>query len=356
MARLEIYVVTTPGLEAVTAAEVLRHGVRVARSGRGGMSCTVTWPQLAALHLHLRTATRVLVRVARFRSETFAALETGVGEIDWAEWLPADAQVEARVSTTASLLYHSGAVQERVERVLADRMSGAGPAQRVLVRISHDIATVSIDATGASMHQRGWRAEAGPAPLRETLAAALLSWSGWRRGVPLLDPCAGAGTLAIEAAQMALRIPAGASREFACASWPSSDPEVWARARRAAAADVLDSARAAIVAADVDPSATEMIRANAERAGVAGVVEVETADLLGRPRFDGQVVANPPYGGRLSGDLPRLYGAIGRLADRLALVLPRQRPALNAALARTWDEALDTTNGGIPVRFVRTGG
>ncbi len=356
MARLEAYVVTTPGLEAVTAAEVLRRGVRVARSGRGGMSCSVTWPQLVALHLHLRTATRILVRVGRFRSDTFAALESGIDAIDWSPWLPPDADVRVRVSTSSSRLYHSGAVQERVERVLAAKAAGGGAEQHVLVRISHDAATISVDATGASLHQRGWRTEAGAAPLRETLAAALLSWGGWRRGVPLLDPCAGAGTLAIEAAQSALRMPAGGCRDFACAHWPSSDPDLWARIRRAAAADVLDSAKASIVAADADPSAADLIRANAERAGVRSVVDVEVADLVGRPRFDGMVVANPPYGERLGGDLPRLYASLGQLAERLALVLPRNRPALAAALARTWDEGLDTVNGGIPVRFVRTGG
>ena len=139
------------------------------------MNCTVTWPQLWAVHLKSRLATRVLVRVARFKADGFDTLHAGVARIDWAAWLP-EGGVEVAASTDGkSKLFHTGAIAERVAAQI-----GRGPgAQQVQVRVVRDVATVSIDASGLALHKRGYRGPAGKAPVRESLAAALLVAGEW---------------------------------------------------------------------------------------------------------------------------------------------------------------------------------
>ena len=222
--RLEAFVVAVPGLEPLVLAEVQKLGVRPAHAVRGGVECTVTWPQLFAINVRGRVATRVLVRLRRFKADGFHSLEMGLKAIPWGEWLAADAGVQVSVTADAgSKLYHSGAVEERVLAVL-DRPEGD---QRVFVRVLNDVVTVSLDASGDSLHRRGYRGAAGKAPLRETLAAAVVLGSGWDARSPLVDPFCGSGTIAIEAAMIARRMAPGRHRSFAFQSWPSFDAAAW---------------------------------------------------------------------------------------------------------------------------------
>jgi 23S rRNA G2445 N2-methylase RlmL len=316
---------------------------------------SMTWPQLALAHLHLRTATRVLVRVARFDASTFLKLERGIERVEWATWLSDDAVPDVRAACSRSALYHSDAV---AERVLAWMPGGRtdGPSQRVVVRVDNDVATVSLDASGAPLYQRGYRTEAGAAPLRETLAAALVMWSGWDAKAPLLDPCCGSGTIAVEAAMWARRIPPGAQREFAWFRWPGAEGVDWPALVAAAQADV--RAKGPVVqASDVDADVAGMAARTAERAGVN--VEVTVADAAARalePRRGpaGWVVTNPPYGRRSGGDLRALYEAVGRLAAppwRLAVVGAQGSPT--SAFSERWEDSLVLRNGGLAVRFLR---
>lgn len=355
--RLEAFVVAAPGLEQLVHDEVVKLGIRPARRTHGGVECEVTLPQLWALHLHARIATRVLVRAIRFKADGFDSLRFGVRQVDWSAWLSPDTAV--RVDATCdrdSKLFHSDAVAERVTAEL-DRPPAAddAPAQTVLVRVQRDVVTISLDATGVSLHQRGYRQAVAKAPLRETLAAACVVASGWDRKKPFVDPFCGAGTLAIEAAMLARRLPPGRQRAFACWDWPSFDEERWQRLVAAADADVLDR-EVVVQATDRDAGAIEATLANAGRAGVVVHAEQRSISDLVLPPKAGWLVTNPPYGQRV-GDPAKvrdLYDRTGQvLRERAAgwrvAVLAPPSPPLAARLGIALEERLRTTNGGIAV-------
>ncbi len=350
--RIDTFTICQPGLEPVLAGELSRLGV-AGRVTHGGVIASMTWSQLAQAHLHLRTATRLLVRIARFDAVGFSDLVAGLRRIDWAAWLPRGARTTISVATTASRLYHTGAIEQRVREVVP---SGDGAEQRISIRIDHDLVTVSIDASGEPLYQRGWRTETVAAPLRETLAAALVLWSGWDAKRPLVDPCAGSGTVAIEAAMWARRMAPGRHREFAFCSWEAAAGVDLDRLRAAADADVRPN-NVVVAASDIDPVAVEVTTLNAQRAGVdimTSVVDVAERANQARGARPGWVITNPPYGVRLGGDLRRIYAAVGRLASppwHLAVVAAMGTPS--SAFDRQWESSLATRNGGVPVRFLR---
>lgn len=353
-ARIDTFTVCQPGIEEVTHAELVRLGAKC-RVTHGGVIASLTWSQLAIASMQLRTATRILVRVARFDATNFNELSVGLRRIDWGSWLAEDAEVDIRVSTTASKLYHTDAVEERVREVVGQ---GSGAPQRLSVRIDHNLVTVSLDSSGDPLFMRGWRTEAVDAPIRETLAAALVLWSGWDGKAPLVDPCCGSGTIAIEAAMWARRIAPGRNRSFAFEEWPCAKDVEWERLGAAADADVRPTGPA-VSASDVDADAVEIARRNAERAGVTINLRVQdAAQRANEPRGakPGWVITNPPYGSRVGGNLKEIYAAVGRLAEppwRLAVVGAQGSPT--NAFGRVWEDSLATRNGGMPVRFLRSG-
>ena len=384
--RYDAFASTAPGLAPLAAGELAALGVSVHAIDPAGVAFETDLRGLAAANLHLRTASRILVRVDEFRAATFHELETRSARIDWRRWIAPGRDVVLRVTCRKSRLYHSGAVAERVAAVLAsvtarvrsglggdgdaeERGEGEGEgagereeAQLLVVRIHHDRCTLSIDSSGDLLHRRGYRLAGGKAPLRETLGAALLLASGWAPGTPLLDPFCGSGTLAIEGALMARRMAPGRRRGFAFERWPGIDPAVMARVRDDASARELASAGAAIIASDRDAGAIEAARGNAERAGVGDSITfvaravsalVLPADVGAR----GAVVTNPPYGVRVgdSGELRNLYARTGQVLRatcpgwRLALI--SAEPRLTRQLAVPLTDAIRTNNGGLPVTF-----
>jgi putative N6-adenine-specific DNA methylase len=355
MSRLQIYVVTAPGLESVTARELAKLDMKVIDLGIGGLTCSVTWSQLMLAHLHLRTATRVLVRLGRFDAGGFGDLKAGMEDIPLHEWLPRHAALNISVSSSGSRLTHTDAIEERVREVVRRAYDPAlayeGGVHTLHVRIARNVATVSLDATGDPLYQRGWRTEAGPAPMRETLAAALLQWSGASafKGA-LTDPCCGAGTIIVEAAQMARKIPAGRNRTFAFEQWKPVDPGQCAKLRAAAEADIRPvPTKHRLFAADLSAAMVEIARANADRAGVVDDIVFSTADATSAAA-GASVVTNPPYGERMSAAHAKaLYAGLGK-AERLAVIAPA---ASLPNFKRAWDDTLATSNGGLAVRFAR---
>ena len=327
--RLDAFVVVAPGLEQLVLDEVVRLGVRPASATHGGVNCTVTWPQLWSMHLQLRMATRVLVRVGRWKADGFDTLRAGLQRIDWSAWLPAGEGVSVSASTDGrSKLFHTGAIEERVAEAIGRREG----EQQVLVRVQRDVVTLSLDATGPSLHRRGYRGVAGKAPLRETLAAAVVVASGWDAKRPFVDPFCGSGTLLVEAAMIARRMAPGRHRVYAFQQWPSFDDDRWQRLLRGADADVIDRCPE-IVGSDRDAGAVEAALANAGAAGVGSNVAVRLASVseLELPTRAGWLVTNPPYGERVGGpDLRNLY-------DRFGAVLRERAGGWNVAVLASHD-------------------
>ena len=352
------------------------------RAEPGGISFRGGADAVERTNLHLRTASRVVARVASFEATAFHELERRARRIDWTRYLASPARVRFRVTCRKSKLYHSDAVAQRLAEAIArgpgvvgepEVVTGeeddAAGAQLFIVRILHDRVTISADTSGELLHRRGYRQATAKAPLRETLAAAMLLGSGWDPSTPLVDPMCGAGTIPIEGAMLARRMAPGIDhvrgvpRAFAFTSWPDHDEERWRASVEAARALVLERAPAPIIASDRDAGAVVSARGNAGRAGVGADVEVlqRPISALEPPPGPGHVVTNPPYGVRVgdSDMLRDLYASLGAVVRARAagwtVSLLSADVRLERATGLALEEVFRTTNGGIPVRLVRTG-
>jgi putative N6-adenine-specific DNA methylase len=350
-APLRWFAVTAPGLEEVAAREasavLAAAGATDIRRVDGGVELSGPPEVGYRANLWLRIATRVLARAGEATARDFGRLRHGLAALPWERFIPAGAKVDVSASTSRCRLYHTGAIAETVELAIADRLAkrgraaataprGAGgapdaggeaAAPSVLVRGVEDRFVVSVDSSGELLHRRGWRQENAAAPLRETLAAGLLALCDWAPSTALFDPMCGAGTIPLEAAAQALGIAPGLQRGFAFERWPLHEEEsrrdAWARMRDEARASAQRAATAAaapiavpvavpIVGADRSAEAIAGARRNAERAGLAGAVRLERAELTdARPPAErGLVLVNPPYGRRIGN--PRALGLLYR--------------------------------------------
>jgi putative N6-adenine-specific DNA methylase len=253
------------------------------------------------------------------KARDFAPMRRSLAKLSWSGFVPRDRALRIDVSTSHCRLYHTGALAETLELAITDcvgdlpKREKQAHAQtqaetndddhctRILLRGQDDRFTASIDSSGVLLHRRGWRLEAGRAPLRETLAAGVLALCEYDPALPLVDPMCGAGTIAIEAAAMARKIPPGLGRAFAFERWPAHDAQAWQRLRESVPNVSAAHAPAIIVASDRDTGAVEVARRNAARAQVEVDIRFAVADF-GRdeiPTPPGLVVINPPYGHRL---------------------------------------------------------
>ena len=378
---MEIFAATAPGLESIAAGELKALGAR-GNQQPGGVSFDGDNRLLYRANLHLRTPSRIIVRLGQFHAATFYELERRARKINWQNFLPDKGVVDIRVTCRKSRLYHSDAVAERLLSVISEVRAGielgqASPedaddgeesanetqsqVQRFVVRIVNDQCEISADSSGALLHRRGYRQEVAKAPLRETLAAAMILASGWRRGEALVYPMCGSGTIPIEAAMIARSIAPGLRREFQFMHWPSFDAGLW-KDLVAAAQNEITSNDGLIFGADRDSGAITASTHNAERAGVAGDIEFANqplaASLDGLQTVEtggGWVLTNPPYGIRVGerGDLRNLYARLGRISDkgwRLGVLTADQPLARHAGIPLR--SRFDTRNGGIPVSFL----
>ena len=378
------YAITAPGIEAITAAELTALGLPVVATEPGGVTFPATPTQLYAVNLHSRTATRVVVRVAEFTARTFFELERHARKVPWERFAAPGAAVEFRVTSRKSKLYHQRAIEERLLRWTGEAgYKGEGRNEKrereeeqgetrsekreavpqlFLIRLHRDRVTVSADSSGELLHRRGYRLATAKAPVRETLAAAMLLASGWDGLAPLIDPLCGAGTIPIEAALIARRVAPGIGRTFAFERWPEFHPAEWVRIRAAAIGAQRTGPGGVIIGADRDAGAVTAARANAERAGVAGDIEFtqESLDASTRaaPRPGGWLITNPPYGIRVGQDreLSPLYATLGAAARHRVpggvLGLLSADPRLDARIGIPLTERFATENGGLGVRFV----
>ncbi len=375
---LELFAVTQPGLEDICAAEVAQLGLGPGVTLPGGVAFQGEALQLATANLRLSVATRVLVRVAEFRAPGFPELHGRAAKLPWERFIPADAPPRLcfHVSAHKSRLYHTAGIAERVARGLGERLGvtpeivapgdddaethdDARAPTRIYVRLDHDRCTVSVDSSGDPLHRRGYRLALARAPLRPTLAAAMLHACGWQPGVPLLDPMCGSGTIVLEAARRACGRAPGGDRSFAFLAWPGlAGAAALAQARGDLSPETASTAP--ILGSDRDPGAITAARTNAERAGVADAVELAVRPLSAISPLPGPgfVVCNPPYGVRVGkhAHLRDLYAQLGHvLRDRC----PGARVALLCGdeLWRQCGLPLAVThhlkNGGLAVQLVQ---
>jgi len=321
--RYTILATCSFGLEALVASELAGLGFSGACNENGRVVFEGTAMDVAEANIGLRVADRVLVRLAGFPAPDFDALFEGVGSVPWPDFLPERPAVTVRARSLHSKLTSVPAVQSSAKKAIVERLMKArgtrrveedGPSYGVEIALSSDRAEVLLDTTGAGLHKRGWKASTGEAPLRENLAAALILLSRWKPSRPLADPLCGSGTIPIEAAMIARRMPPGLHRSFAAESWPHIPAAVWREAREKARAGVTEE-EFLIAASDRDGSVLEAARSNAKRAGVAEHIRFRQGDVRSF-KADGDygcLICNPPYGERLGSrsEAEALYRAMG---------------------------------------------
>ncbi|CAG1009004.1 Ribosomal RNA large subunit methyltransferase K [Phycisphaerales bacterium] len=326
----EILAVTNFGLEAVAVRELRALGYEAKGVSTGRVLFRGDARAVARANLWLRTADRVLIRVATFPAKDFEALFEGVKAIAWEEWIPADFAFPVDGRSVKSQLSSVPACQRATKKAIVDRLMKAhrtqtlpetGPTVRVEISLLNDVATLTIDTSGAGLHKRGYRPVAGEAALKETLAAGLVMLSVWRGGRPLVDPFCGTGTIAIEAALWARNIAPGLKRSFDGEKWPALGEAAWREARDEAAGAPRGDLAYAIHASDLDERALAIGRRAAAAAGVERDVHFKKQafeDLSTKADY-GCIVTNPPWGERLGEqeEIERLYRTMPLVFRRL---------------------------------------
>ena len=331
--QLNLIATSVMGLEALAARELKELGLdpRNSDSLAGRTAFVGSERDMVRANLHLRTAGKILIELAEFGlKDDFEVLFGAVDSVPWEEWMPRDAAVTVEARSVHSTITSVPALQRVVKKGIAGRLCRAyhterldetGPAYSVELSVYKDRASLTLNSTGRGLHRRGYRLLNAAAPLRETLAAALVDLSVWNGNRPLLDPFCGSGTILIEAAMKARRIAPGLSRTFDAEAWPVIPASIWDEARREARAQILPSIPERLRGVDIDPQALKYARYHARRAGVENDIDFEPGDFhdVSDPREYGCVITNPPYGERLGEReaLRPLYESIPAVLSRM---------------------------------------
>lgn len=315
---LPLFLVVPPGLEAPALAEARDLGFPNAEAMTGGITLDGTWADAARLNRQTRCVTRILVRVARFRAMHLAQLDKRARKVDWS-MIPPGTEITVEATCRKSKIYHDRAAAQRIATALVDQAGAivSKDAQlRIKARIEDDLCVISIDTSGAALHMRGHKQAVGKAPIRETMAAAMLRMCGYDGTVPLVDPMCGSGTFPIEAAEIALGLLPGRSRGFAMDALDLPAANV--------ATPLPSSTQPMFYGFDRDTGAIRSATKNANTAGVADLCQFSqqpVSDLAPPDGPKGLIMVNPPYGARIGNRklLFGLYGSLGKIVqDRFA--------------------------------------
>ena len=319
------------GMEGMTGRDLKRLGMQdVKVLDVGGATFEGSYADAFRANLWLRTCDRIMRVMAQFEARSFEELFQGVKKIEWEKLLPEDARFPIRAKCVRSQLMSPSDVQKIAKRAMVERLKGAygadwfaetGAMFQIDISIRNDMVTVCVDSSGDALSKRGYRTWNGEAPLRETLAAALVLQSGWHPWQPLYDPCCGTGTILIEAAFIALNRAPGLTRRFAMESWPvvTYDFEKIEAIRREAKLKFEEGSKRTlrVAGSDISSDAIELARRHVKQTGLAGRIELEVKDLRDviRTGDPGVFIANPPYGERL--DNVRAAHAVAKQLGRL---------------------------------------
>ena len=361
MEHLELAVPTLFGLEGLCADELRRLGLSDVRAENGRVLCAARPADIPRVNLNLRTGERALILLVSFPAGDFDALFEGVRTLPWEDFLPRDAAFPVKGHCLNSALHAVPACQSIVKKAVAARLGArygleqfpeTGSLHQIQFAIMKDTASLYLDTTGAGLHKRGYRAVGVVAPLRETLAAAMVMLSRYQGRDPFCDPFCGSGTIAIEAALIAKNRAPGLDRSFSAQKWGFVPASAWMEAADEAMDKEFDG-EYDIWGGDIDPKAVAIARSNAEKAGVEDLVRFEVADALSFRRETpyGRIVTNPPYGERImeKREAEELYRGFGRafraLPDGWTLSLLSSHTEFERTFGRNADRKRKLYNG-----------
>ncbi|WP_237228216.1 class I SAM-dependent RNA methyltransferase [Rubinisphaera sp. JC750] len=310
MSQVTLTATTAFGLEAVVGRELQQLGYEDQKRSDGRVTFQADLSAIARCNVNLRVGNRLLLQMGEFEAPDFDAFFDQIRDLPWENWIAADAQFPVTGSSQKSQLHSVPACQgmakkaiaQRLEQVYGRSLPETGSLCPVHFDLRHDTCTMYLNTSGAGLHKRGYRSHSGEAPLRETLAAALVQLSVWKRDRPFIDPFCGSGTIAIEAALMARNIAPGLSRNYVAEDWPQLSKDLWIQARGEAQAAILPAPEDPLLASDVDFRVLRTARENAKLAGVEDIIHFQQHDVstLSTKKKYGCLITNPPYGQRLN--------------------------------------------------------
>lgn len=311
MGKITLIATTTFGLEKVVKLEVEAAGFTIVKVSDGRIEFEATLNDVPKANIWLRCADRVHVKLGEFEALTFDDLFEKTKALAWQDFITIDGKFTVNGKAIKSTLGSVRACQSIVKKAVVEKLKQSyntewfaetGPEFPVQISMLKDTALLTIDTSGIGLHKRGYREEAGEAPLKETLAAALVMLSFWNKGRLLIDPMCGSGTILIEAAMIARNIAPGLNRKFASEEWPAIDKKAWSKARLAANKAITTNSKLQIFGYDIDSKSIEACKRNAQNAGVEGDIAFEQKDIkdLWIDKQHGIVISNPPYGKRMA--------------------------------------------------------
>lgn len=325
MPKVDLIATATFGLESVVAEEVKGLGYTDVQVENGKVEFSADISAIARANLWLRTADRVRLKIGEFQATTFDELFEKTKALPWADWIAEDAAFPVEGKSVKSTLFSVPDCQAIVKKAVVESLKKTykrdwfeekGPMYKIEVALHKDVATLTIDTSGPGLHKRGYRELIGTAPLKETMAAAMIILSRWKPDRVFMDPFCGSGTIPIEAALIGQNIAPGMNREFVSEGWPVIPKTVWREAR----AETHDLARydqkLEIIGTDSDEEILKIARRNAAEAGVDDLIHFQRMDVrdVRTKKKYGYLICNPPYGERLGEwkQVSRLYREMGQ--------------------------------------------
>ncbi len=323
MKKYNLIATTTFGLEAIAKRELIDLGYEITKVSDGKIHFEGTMEDIAKANIWLRTADRVLIELASFKALTFEELFDNVYKIDWADIIPKNANFVVDGKSIKSKLFSISDCQRITEKAIIEKLKTkydvdwfdkSGALYKFEVALLNDIATITLDTTGPSLHKRGYRKKIGDAPIKETLAAAMVLLSYWRKDRMLYDPFCGTGTILIEAAMIGKNMAPGLDRGFSFSNWTGVDKDILKKAR-IEALNAISDVELKILGTDIDPEMVKLAKENIESLGFESDITVYHKDFRDIILDDnyGVVITNPPYGIRLDdGDVTSLEKDLGK--------------------------------------------
>ena len=330
--KYELFAPCHFGLEAVLKREIIDLGYEVTEVVDGRVSFEGDEEAIARCNVFLRTTERVMLKVGSFKAVTFDELFEKTKALPWENFIPKDGKFWVKkASSIKSKLFSPSDIQRIVKKAIVDRLSGKynilrfpedGSEYPIRITILKDEVTVGLDTSGESLHKRGYRRLTVKAPITETLAAALISLTPWKKDRLLIDPFCGSGTIPIEAALIGLNIAPGMKRDFQAMAWDNILPKSLFKEAKKEAEDLIDrETKLSIQGYDLDTSALDAARGNLALAGLEGSIHFQQRDMrdISSAKKYGFIITNPPYGERLEEKeaMPQLYREMGKAFQKL---------------------------------------
>jgi len=367
MNKIELIATAAFGLESIVANELKKLGYDNLLVENGRVSFEADIDAIAHCNLWLRSADRLLLKMGEFEAYSFDELYEKTRALPWSDWLSETAEFPVNGKSIQSQLFSVSDCQAIVKKAVVEKMKEkyhcqwfkeTGPRYKIEVALLKNIATLTMDTSGAGLHKRGYRSLSGEAPLKETLAAALINISRWRADRAFIDPLCGSGTIPIEAALIGRNIAPGLKRSFAAEKWQQIPRGIWQKAREEAFDLILHDQPLGIMGFDIDDAALSLSRYHAEQAGLKNAISFQRQDVTKlRSKYNfGYLICNPPYGERLSEkkEVEFLYRDMGKVfknLDTWSFYIISSHPQFEKHFNRKADKKRKLYNGRIQCNY-----